>query len=328
MVESKSPFLIAHLSDLHLTPSDDIGRVEVSLPGKNLFGMNKTFEAILKSKEVQESDLILITGDITDVGDRKSWQVFHKILVGSGLDKKTLVIAGNHDVCDMDWKIKLGDFFDTLTRSKQKQNLDRLKFNLKGINQPANYPWKRVVDKKYRRVMIIGLDTNHSGHFYLHDNAIGKIGWSQLTKLENILKKHSNKKDKVNYIPVRIIAMHHSPNIPNNETLIQRGILKKTWIGGNLMGKTKGLFTRWSHQIPKEERRDFRDLCKQYHVRLIVHGHMHEDMNRYVNSVRIIGAPATTQPLKGRGKKKYQFYHYAILGNGGRLEPELVTINI
>jgi hypothetical protein len=29
----KKPYTIAHLSDLHLTPSTKIGRTEVSLPG-------------------------------------------------------------------------------------------------------------------------------------------------------------------------------------------------------------------------------------------------------------------------------------------------------
>lgn len=83
------PYRIVHLSDLHLTPSDNIGRTEVSLPGKNLYGMNEVFRKILKTNNIQESDLILITGDITDVGDRKSWKVFQMALKDSGVEKKT-----------------------------------------------------------------------------------------------------------------------------------------------------------------------------------------------------------------------------------------------
>lgn len=329
MTASKPPFRIAHLSDLHLTPTDKKGRTEVSLPGKNLHGMNKVFREILKTDDIQESDLILITGDITDVGDRKSWKVFQKALIGAGVENKTLIVAGNHDVCDMDWEIDLVDFIKTLTKQRQKQNLERLKSNLKKINQHDTYPWSEIVDKKDRRVMVIGLDTNHSGHFYLHDNAVGRIGEKQLKKLETILKKHSNESDVKNYIPVKIIALHHSPNLPKYETLVRRGLIKKRSLAGRILGKSEGLITRWSHQIPQKDRRKLRELCLKYRVRLLAHGHMHEAMDRRVNGIRIIGTPATTQPIKSSGnKKKYQYYQCNISGLSNRLLPKLKTSSI
>lgn len=319
-------FSITHLSDLHLTPSNKKGRTEVSLPGKNLHGMNQVFEDILNTEDVQNSDCILITGDITDVGDTASWKKFVEILKKTNVEGKTIVVAGNHDVCDMDWSIKMSDFFNALTNSKKKNNIDRLKFHLEYIDQPSRYPWSRVVDKKNRRVLVIGIDTNHSGHWYMHDNAVGRIGWDQLKKLDEILKKHSDENDNKNYIPVKIIAMHHSPNIPRHETLVRRGIIKKSW-SSRLFSKYSGLITRWSHQIPKDERRALRELCIKYRVRLLAHGHMHETMDRRVNGIRIISAPATTQPFKSVGnKKKYQYYRYTIKGDGNRLYPKLITV--
>jgi 3',5'-cyclic-AMP phosphodiesterase len=321
------PFNIVHLSDLHLTPGAKIGRTEVSLPGKNLHGMNEVFEGILNTDDVQNSDCILITGDITDVGDTASWKNFVKILRKTNVEEKVIVVAGNHDICDMDWKVKMSDFFDTLTDKKKKENIDRLKFHLEYIDQPSTYPWSRIVDKSNRRVLVMGIDTNHSGHSYLHDNALGKIGWDQLTKLEQILKKHSNKSDSKSYIPVKIIAMHHSPNLPRHETLVKRGIIKDSWFGARLLDKYSGQITRWTHQIPQEERRALRELCLKYRVRLMAHGHMHESMDRRVNGVRMIGAPATTQPVRSvGGKKEYQYYRYKISGVSSRLMPELMTV--
>ncbi len=180
---SLPPYCIVHLSDLHLTPNNNKGRTEVSLPGQNLHGMNKAFEYVLNTEDVQKSDCILITGDITDIGDTASWKNFLKIIKRAGVEGKVILVAGNHDVCDMDWSVKLTDFFDTLTNSKKKKNIDRLKFHLQYVGQPTTYPWKRIVDKVNRRALIIGIDTNHSGHLYMHDNAMGKIGWGQLTKL-------------------------------------------------------------------------------------------------------------------------------------------------
>ena len=52
------------------------------------------------------------------------------------------------------------------------------------------------------------------------------------------------------------------------------------------------------------------------------------DKHRRVNGVRIIGAPASTQPLPGRGKKRVRFYRYTIRADGGRLEPRLVTVEV
>ena len=291
--------------------------------------MNKVFQKILKTNNIQESDLILITGDITDLGDRKSWKVFQKALIDSGVEKKTLIVAGNHDVCDMNWEISLADFINTLTKKRQKKQLKRLRDNLSSINQPQNYPWSVIVDKKERRVMVIGINTNHSGHYGLVDNAVGRIGESQLEKLELILKKHSKKTDKANFIPVKIIALHHSPNLPRYETLVRRGLAEKRSVVGQLLGKSRGLYTRWTHEIPPIERRKLRELCIKYKVRLLAHGHMHEAMDRRVNGVRIIGAPATTQPLKGSGNRnKYQYYHYTVSGNTNRLRPELTTVSV
>ena len=325
----REPFLIAHLSDLHLTPNDDKGRTEVSLPGKKLYGMNHAFRKILKTKNIQKSDLILITGDITDLGDPASWKVFHKALKNSGLEKKTLVVAGNHDVCDMGWQFSMTDFINTLTKQRQDKLLKRLRNNLGSINQHQNYPWGAIVDGKERRVMVIGIDTNHSGHYGLVDNAVGRIGKTQLEKLGLILEAHSNLSDADKFIPVKIIALHHSPNLPKYETLVRRGLAKERRAFGRLLGRSKGLYTRWTHQIPPEDRRQLRELCVKYKVRLLAHGHMHEAMDRRVNSVRMIGAPATTQPLRGTGDKtKFQYYSYKISGKSNRLKPELMTITI
>lgn len=324
----KKPYNIVHLSDLHLTPGIRIGRTEVSAPGRNLHGMNSTFRTILQTEEVQSADALLVTGDVTDAGDRASWQVFRKAIQKYVPDHHTLVVAGNHDVCEMERGFAFSDLFGALTQAKQRAKLVRLAGNLELIDQPAEYPWSAVLNDEHKRVMVIALDSNHSGHFSLADNAVGRIGQEQLDELEAILKKCSDPQKRSSFVPVRIVTIHHSPNIPRYDTLVKRGILPKRSGARKMIGKSKGLFVRWTHQIPAEERRRLRELCAKYRVRLIAHGHMHEAMDRRVNGVRIIGAPASTQPMPGRGKKRVQFYRYSVRGNGGRLEPTLVTVEV
>lgn len=104
---------------------------------------------------------------------------------------------------------------------------------------------------------------------------------------------------------------------------------KRRGLGGRLWGKSKGLYTQWTHEIPPEDRRKLRELCIKYKVRLIAHGHMHEAMDRRVNGIRMIGTPASTQPLKGRGKKmKYQYYSYTISYDSNRLKSKLMEVTI
>ena len=325
---AKKPYKIIHLSDLHLVPGTQIPRTEVSMPSRRLTGMNSYFRAILESDEIQQADTILITGDVTDKGDKASWRVFHRAVNSLVPDKQVLVVAGNHDVCDMNLKLDFRLLFESFTHAQQRRNLERLSDCLAMVGQEENYPWVKKLEDEHKRVMVIALDSNHSGHFSVADNAVGKIGDQQLDELKRVLKKHSDPQKPRNFVPVRIVAIHHSPNLPTYKTRVERGLVPKKGRFGALVGKAKGLATRWTHQIPELERRRLRDICAQYHVRLIVHGHMHEAMDRRVSGVRIIGAPASTQPLPGRGKKKFQFYEYTVRGEGGRVEPRLITLSI
>jgi hypothetical protein len=74
-------------------------------------------------------------------------------------------------------------------------------------------------------------------------------------------------------------------------------------------------------------RRTLRWLCVSSKVRLLIHGHLYEAEDRKVNGLRIIGAPAATEPVDlCADQKQYRFYQYTVLGNGGRLNVDLVTV--
>ena len=69
-----NPFRIVHLSDLHLTINEGDCRSETNLFAP-LRGMNKAFRRLLRTRHVQDSDLVLLTGDVTDRGDPDTWRV-------------------------------------------------------------------------------------------------------------------------------------------------------------------------------------------------------------------------------------------------------------
>ena len=72
---NKNSFVIAQLTDLHLTPTENKARSEASLFGA-LKGMNDRFRRFIRCDEIQKADRVLVTGDVTDRGDIETWRLF------------------------------------------------------------------------------------------------------------------------------------------------------------------------------------------------------------------------------------------------------------
>lgn len=301
MAKNNDNFIIVHLSDLHLTASDKAARSEARLFGA-LRGMNVAFRKIVQSEPVQKANLILVTGDVTDRGDKKSWQVFWNAIRAAKLATKVLVIPGNHDMCCLGMRLPV------LSKTGyRKADLEKAVTGLKMGKQPVKLPWAKIPDP---RVAIFGLNSNNLGNFSAIDNAVGKIGHYQLVSFASKLHKHRN-------VPIKIVMLHHSPNIPMPETMKKR------------YGRDPQMLNRLFSFIPQDQRRTLRLLCLSHRIRLIAHGHLHLDEDRRVNGIRIIGAPATTEPAKIHGKKAgYQFYQYTIKGKKPKLYPKLITIRV
>lgn len=50
---------------------------------------------------------------------------------------------------------------------------------------------------------------------------------------------------------------------------------------------------------------------------------------RRVNGIKIVGAPATTEPIKeNKQEKVYQYYSYVVRGAGGRVECSFSSVKI
>lgn len=282
------PFRIVHLSDLHLTPRDGDARSEPKLFGK-LTGMNASFRRLLGTKAVREAGLVLVTGDVTDSGELASWQVFWKAMKAAGLTERCLVLPGNHDVCHLGVRVV------TSGPEQAAADLARLKAGLALGAQPVAFPFVRLFDQG--RVALFGLDSTNAGNSTAVTNALGHLGFAQLEKLARLLHKHRQ-------VPVKVVALHHSPNIPAAETDRAREQSPVHPV------------TRWGHELPAEQRRALRLLCVTHQVRLVVHGHLHRGEDRRVNGVRMVGAPASTQPYGSGAERQLRFYSYGVRGTG------------
>lgn len=290
IAEIDKPFKITHLSDLHLTSKDSASRSEPKLFGK-LKGMNDAFRKVVVSKPVQTSDLILVTGDVTDRGDIESWKLFWNIVNEAGIRDRVRVVPGNHDVCC------LGARTPMVRKQYRQEDMARVHKGLLIGNQPTKFPWAYVPDP---RVVIFGLNSNNLGNFSAATNAMGDIGYYQLKSLAGLLHKHRD-------VPVKIIAMHHSPNIPEEKTAMKRK--QKVFLKHD----------RLAHQVPQSQRQALNLLCVTHKVRLLLHGHLHMAEDRYITGVRYVGAASSTEPIEGSKGMALQFPTYTVSTNGTRV---------
>src|SRR6185436_11457988 len=65
-------------------------------------GGNRVLESLLSRPEVQEADLVLLTGDITDRGTAVSWRAALDAIAEHGLTDRTVLVPGNHDLAVVD----------------------------------------------------------------------------------------------------------------------------------------------------------------------------------------------------------------------------------
>jgi 3',5'-cyclic AMP phosphodiesterase CpdA len=289
-------FVIAHLTDLHLTASDDEAKMN-----RTLKGMNGAFRRIIKNEAIRQADLIIVTGDVTDKGDVESWKIFWKVLKEDGLSEKVLVVPGNHDTCCMRARTPFRK------REHHRNDLEKIGTGLVLGNQETRFPWAKEFGG---RVAIFGLNSNNTGNISILTNARGRIGRYQLLSFAQKLYTHRD-------VPVKIVALHHSPSI------LHKAFPKKR--GGKLVSRL--LFS--PRQMRRRHRRALLTLCQSQGVKLIAHGHVHKAHDQVVNGIRIVGAPPTTQPMHKKASRRfYQFYTYTIEGPDSRVNTKLKTIEV
>jgi hypothetical protein len=187
---------------------------------------------------------------------------------------------------------------------RAKKDLEKARKGLRKGRQTTTFPWARVVEK---RVVIFGIDTSNPGNVHAASNAVGEVGFFQLQALARKMRAFAN-------IPVKIIAMHHSPNIPGKEIEEERGLAPTSVVA------------RLGTEVPEADRRAIRLLAVTHAARLVVHGHLHRIEDRRVNGIRIIGAPASTQPIKHGAARYVNFWRYTVQGKGGRVVPRLIKV--
>ena len=265
---------IAHLSDLHLTATADGSRKE-----DRARNMNANLARLLHHETVNNADLIIITGDVSDRGELAAWNAFWASVREAGLDRrKIVVIPGNHDAACLG-----------LRRTRPTaEDLAIVRAGLEKGRQRTRFPYARIFADG--RIGVFAIDSVNAGNFNLVDNAVGRIEFDQLAQLGGLLREHSR-------IPCKLIILHHSPNIPRSATSKRRG------------EKAMPFWLRPALQLDRVDRVGLRLLARTFEIKAILHGHTHDNLDRRIAGVRIIGARDATVPGKS-GLLSYKLYSY------------------
>jgi 3',5'-cyclic AMP phosphodiesterase CpdA len=270
----KKQYTIAHLSDLHLTSNSEGRRKE-----DKKHNMNANLVCLLNDTPVQEADLVVVTGDITDKGESSAWDYFWSAVKSASLNrKKILVIHGNHDVACLDFR----------RRKPKEEYLAIVKAGLRSGGQKYKFPYVRTFCDG--EIGVFCVDSVNAGNFNVFTNAVGSLGFEQLYKLGRLIRDYDD-------IRCKLIVLHHSPNIPKRATSKKRREMPtKFW-------------HRLAMQLERDDRIRLRLLARTFGVKAILHGHTHDNLDRSVNSVRIIGACDSTVARKS-GMLNYKLYSY------------------
>jgi predicted phosphodiesterase len=270
----KKQYTIAHLSDLHLTINNEEKRKE-----DKKRNMNTNLVRILNHSSVQDADLVVVTGDITDKGELTAWNYFWSAVKSASLNrKKMLVIHGNHDVACIGFS----------RRKPKEEYLAIVKAGLRSGGQKNKFPYVRIFCDG--EIGIFCVDSVNAGNFNVLDNAVGVLGFDQLYDLGKLMRDHDS-------IRCKLIVLHHSPNIPKRSTSRRRG------------ESATPFWLRPTMQLKHVDRVGLRLLARTFEVKAILHGHTHDNLDRRVNSMRIIGTGDSTITRKS-GLLNYKLYSY------------------
>jgi 3',5'-cyclic AMP phosphodiesterase CpdA len=191
------PITIAHLSDLHLPLPGRLGALD--LLNKRLLGWAnlrllrsgthrlEPFKLLLSRVVELDPDLVLISGDLTNLALPAEYKQIDQLLGQAGLKPETtLLLPGNHDRYTPQAD-QSGAFETGLARWLPA-----------GFDRDGGWPLTRELGP----VQVIGLDT---AVWRGPIRAAGRLSRAQLQRLKRVL--HESQTDGRH----RVIALHHAP---------------------------------------------------------------------------------------------------------------------
>jgi 3',5'-cyclic AMP phosphodiesterase CpdA len=280
---AKKPFLLAHLSDPHISNMKAIRTRDLLC--KRLYGYLRwklhrgtehhgtVLSALMDDLQQHRPDHVAVTGDLTHLSLPSEFQNVRKWLQSIGPPHQVTVIPGNHDAyVRTEWIQTHAHWTDYMLSDKTSAPSG----SSAGVYRI--FPSRRIRGP----MALIGVCTAHPSAPYL---AVGTIGRDQLQRLEKIMDQATRQK------LFRVILIHHPP------------------AAGTVS---------WRKRLTDAAK--FRALLKQYGADLILHGHAHVAVRNHLpvpgGNVQVVGAPSASAIGRNHARRA-RYYIYRITPAGG-----------
>ena len=260
--------VFAHLSDLHVE-----GRgTERAAVARDALGHSA----------LDEADLVVVTGDLTDSGSPAEARALETALDAAAARRPVLAVPGNHDLPRPLPGVALGPAGDAVVLRSLAARSRRSGFVRVPDAVGSGFP--AVLAVAEGRCLVYGLDSTWGvGERSL---ARGRLGADQLAALDCHLAALDPGQR-------RVLALHHHP------VALPAG--RRLW---DLLKEGD-----WAHGL--EDRDALRDLLRRHRVDLVLHGHRHHFLRRRLGTTRIVSGSSTT---KGCGLTGQRFFAMVSLG--------------
>lgn len=190
-----SSFRIIHISDLHFTTTLSIDEPQDSEKKRRAIE-----EFLINNKSLLGTNIIIITGDITDkgnTGDYKIAQSFIQRLQANDAGYLVSVNPGNHDYCRE----------GILALTPPPERLIARNLFVKYVSgNDSKYP--HIVDFDNGQLILLDSMQAQLDEITLDLDARGKLGTYQLAELENKVSAYQAERQVGKKL---IVSLHHSP---------------------------------------------------------------------------------------------------------------------
>lgn len=271
-------YRLAHLSDPHIPPERRPRRRE--LMGQRLVGWTnwrrsrreihrrEVLDLLTEDLAEEAPDHIAVTGDLTIVSSRAEWAACREWLVGLGHGDHVSLVPGNHDA---------------YTRGAVPATKRAWREYMTGDDgQPGDTAARFPYVRRRGPLALVGVSSAIATAPFM---ATGRVGRSQLERLEEILKALASE-------PLfRVVLIHHPP-------IRVSGDRYRRLIDG----------------------RKFTDVVARAGADLVLHGHDHESSIRHIGegdgAIPVIGVPSASALATGH-KPAAAYNVYDISGEPG-----------
>lgn len=277
---------IAHISDLHISGKQD---------RRQLADLDSLFAHF----NIAGFDHLVISGDLGNSTDPREWQTVREKLESHGLYRwdRTTVIAGNHDLINLEEEMRFYNALNPLPWARKKAVESKLKefcalFQelITGEEQGGRaFPFVKIVNYPSVKIAIAALNSVYPWH--PADNPLGARGYINPGQLRALVLDDVLEPLKECFV---IGLCHHAYKVYGTDSLIDQAF-------------------DWTMEL--KNRDEFLKVMKIIRAELVLHGHFHRFQSYQVDGITFINGGSfrydsrrySQLEIKGRGSWTQKF---------------------